>query len=181
MPRALERLALAALLTLVSCRSEPSASVHVVLGPAARDEATFTPRAALAELIEVSPTETTLLIHLTSSERTCEAVAPPSVDEVAVALRLTLPAGVKLEPGSFPRAALRAAEGPPPLLVTVKLQGRKHELRPGGELSFSRIDAKPQGVIEGLLKLEFAGDAEQPATRVSGRFLAHFCKINRLR
>ena len=27
----------------------------------------------------------------------------------------------------------------------------------------------------------FTGDAERPATRVSGRFVAHFCRINRLR
>ncbi|RYZ07920.1 MAG: hypothetical protein EOO73_09470 [Myxococcales bacterium] len=152
-----------------------------MLGPAASDEATFTPRSALAELIEVSPSETTLLVHLTSSERTCDAVAPASAEEVAVALRLTLPAGVKLEPGSFPRPPFVAVEGRAPLMATVKLRGRKHELRPGGELSLSRIEANPQGVLEGLLKLEFAGDAEQPATRVSGRFLAHFCKINRLR
>ncbi|MDF3067853.1 MAG: hypothetical protein K0R38_3454 [Polyangiaceae bacterium] len=179
MPRAREGLTFALLFALAGCRSEPVPSIHVVLGPAASDEATFTPRAALAELIEVSPSETTLLVHLPSSERTCDAVAPASVEEVAVALRLTLPAGVKLVPGRFPRPP--AVEGTAPLVTTVKLRGRKHELRPGGELSLSRIDASPQGVLEGLLKLEFAGDAEQPATRVSGRFLAHFCKINRLR
>jgi hypothetical protein len=133
----------------------------------------------LAELIEVSPSETAVLIHLTSSERTCDAMAPASPEEVAVALRLTLPAGVKLAPGSFPRAP--AADGAQPLVVTVKLRGRKHELRPGGELLLSRIEAAPQGALEGVLKLEFAGDAEQPATRVSGRFVARFCRINRLR
>jgi hypothetical protein len=150
-----------------------------VLGPDAKDEATFTPRAALAELIETSPTETTLLVHLTTAPRTCDGLPPPTPDEVAVALRLTLPAGVAVAPGSFPRGAL--ADGAPALSTTVKLRGRKHELMPGGEVSLTRVDATPRGAIEGLLKLEFAGDAERPATRVSGRFLAHFCKISRLR
>lgn len=150
-----------------------------MLGPAASDEATFTPRAALAELIEVSPSETALLVNLTSVPRSCDALPPPSPDEVTVSLRLTLPAGVKLVPGSFPSTP--AATGASPLIATVKLRGRKHELRPGGELSLSRVEVSPQGALEGLLKLEFAGDAERPATRVSGRFLAHFCRINRLR
>jgi hypothetical protein len=166
-------------MALSGCRSEPASPLHVVLGPDTSDEATFTPRAALAELIEVSPNETVLLLHLTSSARTCDAVAPASVDEVAVALRLTLPAGVQLEPGSFPRGPV--VEGTQPLVVTVKLKGRKHDLKPGGEVSLTRIEPSPQGAIEGILKLEFTGDAQQPATRVSGRFLARFCKINRLR
>lgn len=150
-----------------------------MLGPAASDEASFTPRAALAELIELSPSETALFIHLTSAERTCDQLPAPTTDEVAVALRLTLPAGVKLVPGSFPRPPV--AEGAAPLVTTVKLRGQKRELQPGGEISLTRVEANPQGVIEGLLKLEFPGDAQRPATRVAGRFLAHFCKINRLR
>lgn len=177
-PRALERAALAALLALTGCRSEPIAPLHVVIGPEAHDEASFTPRAALAELIEVSPTETVLNVYLSSVERTCDAVPAPSAEEVTVALRLTLPAGVKLEPGSFGAAPV---EGPPPLVATVKLRGRKLELKPGGELALTRVETAPQGVLEGLLKLEFSGNAEAPATRASGRFLAHFCKINRLR
>ncbi len=154
-----------------------------MLGPDASNEATFTPRSAFAELIEISPTETTLLLNLTSSERTCDALPAPSADEVAVSIRLSLPSAAKLVPGSFPLVPAATAPLPSasPLVTTVKLRGRKHELRPGGELALSRVEANPQGVVEGLLKLEFAGDAEQPATRVSGRFLAHFCRINRLR
>jgi len=151
----------------------------VVLGPSASDEATFIPRAALAELIETSPSETTLLVHLTSQERTCDEPPSSSPEDIAVSVRLTLPAGTKLVPSSFPRPT--TVEGPPALSTVVKLRGRKHELRPGGELALTRVDAAPQGALEGLLKLEFAGDGAQPSTRVSGRFLARFCKINRLR
>jgi hypothetical protein len=67
------------------------------------------------------------------------------------------------------------------VLSTVKLHGRRQELQPGGELTLSQVDVSPQGTVEGLLKFEFTGSAERPATRVSGHFLAHFCRINRLR
>jgi hypothetical protein len=157
----------------------------VVVGPAASDEAMFAPRAALAELIEISPSETALLVNLTSSERNCEGAAPPSNDDdVAVSLRLVLPGGAKLVAGSYGLPAPTSDPAAPPaptLTTTVKLHGRRHELRPGGVLEVTELDASPQGRLDGLLKLEFPGDAERPSTRVSGRFLAHFCKVNRLR
>lgn len=143
----------------------------------------FAPRAALAELIEISPSETALLVNLTSSERGCEGVAPPpQEDDVAVSIRLSLPAGFKLEPGSYTSSVPVPDAAPQPTLTTtIKLGKRRFELAPGGALEVTDLDASPQGRIQGLLKLEFPGDAERPSTRVSGRFLAHFCKVNRLR
>lgn len=170
---------------LVSCRDKTAAPIRIVVGPTANDETTLTPRAALAELIEISPTESALLLTLTSAERTCESVPTLEPEEAAVAIRLVLPAGAKLEPATYPM--LQAAATPdkpldkPSVLATVKLHGKRQELRAGGDLQLTQIDPNPQGVLEGLLKLEFTGDAEHPATRVSGRFVAHFCRINRLR
>jgi hypothetical protein len=180
--KALERCAGAALLCLLgACRNDAAPTIHVVLGPTPNDEASFAPRSALAELIEISPTETALLLNLTSAERSCDALAAPTPDDVGVSLRLTLPGGAKLAPGSFAMAQAAPSPDQPSLLATVRLRGSRHELLPGGELSLTQIDPSPQGVVEGLLKLEFTGDAEHPATRVAGRFLAHFCRISRLR
>ena len=150
------------------------------LGPAASDTVTLTPRAAIAELIEITPTESALLLTLSSTPRSCDAPAAPAPDAIGVSLRLTLPGGAKLEPGRYPMLPGPSPDKPS-LLVTVKLRGRRQELRPGGELQLTAVDANPQGLLEGRLAFEFAGSVDQPATRVSGRFLARFCRINRLR
>jgi hypothetical protein len=170
-----------ALCLLVGCRDNAAAPIRIDLGPAPADELTLVPKASLAELIELSPTETTLLLTLSSAERTCEALAATDATAASVAIRLLLPAGHQLKPGSFPLLQDGQSPDKPRVLSTVKLHGRRTELRPGGELTISQVDASPQGSVEGLLKFEFTGDAEHPATRVSGHFLAHFCRINRLR
>ncbi len=170
-----------ALCLLVSCRDNTAAPIRIVLGPTPADEVTLVPRASLAELIEISDTESALFLTLTSTTRTCEALPKPESDDVGVSMRLVLPAGSKLEPGSFPIIEAAPSADKPHVVATVKLHGQRQELRPGGELTLTQVDATPQGSIDGLLKFEFPGNAEHPATRVSGHFLAHFCRINRLR
>ncbi len=172
---------LLALCLLAGCRDTSVPPIHIDLGPNPTDELTFVPRASLAELIEISPSESALFLTLSSGPRTCEALAETEPDAAGVAIRLLLPSGSKLGPGSFPLLADGQGADKPRALSTVKLRGRRHELRSGGELSLSQVDPSPQGSVEGLLKFEFAGDVEHPATRVSGQFLAHFCRINRLR
>jgi|GEM_PF-4929550 len=181
---------LLALCVLVGCRDNSAAPIRIDLGPTANDELTLVPRASLAELIEITATESALFLTLTSAERTCEAVSEADAD-AGVSIRLKLPGGRKLEPGSYPllteppASEVPAVDSPvvdkPSVQSTVKLHGRRQELRSGGELTLSQVDLSPQGSIDGLLKFEFTGDAEHPATRVSGHFLAHFCRINRLR
>lgn len=139
------------------------------------------PRASLAELIEVSPNESVLFLTLTSAARTCDRPTDPEPDAASISMRLVLPGGSALQPGAFPLVADGQSVDKPHVLASVKLHGRRQELRPGGELTLGQVDASPQGGVEGLLKFEFTGDAEHPATRVSGHFLAHFCRINRLR
>jgi hypothetical protein len=185
---------LLALCALVGCRDSSAAPIRIDLGPTANDELTLVPRASLAELIEISASESAFFLTLTSAPRTCEAVADADADadaDAGVSIRLKLPGGRKLEPGSYPLlteapntevpAIDKPAVDKPSVQSTVKLHGRRQELRSGGELTLSQVDLSPQGSIEGLLKFEFTGDAEHPATRVSGHFLAHFCRINRLR
>jgi hypothetical protein len=168
-------------LTLVGCRDSSAAPIRIHVGPSPSDELTLVPRASLAELIEISPSESALILTLTSAERTCEALADTEADATGVAIRLLLPAGHKLAPGTFPLLGDGQSLDKPRVLSTVKLHGRRQELRPGGDLTLTQVDPNPPGSVDGLLKFEFAGDAEHPATRVSGRFLAHFCRINRLR
>jgi hypothetical protein len=145
------------------------------------DDVTLVPRAALAELIEVSASESALLVTLTSAPRACETQPEPAADAIGLSLRFVLPGAAKLEPSSYPILPSGQTSDKPHVLVTVKLHGRRQELLSGGDVELRQADLSPQGSLEGLLKLEFVGDAEHAATRVSGRFLAHFCRINRLR
>ena len=166
---------------LLGCRDDAAAPIRIVLGPTPTDDVTLVPRSSLAELIEVSPTESALLVTLTASERTCETLPQPASDAVGISLRFVLPGGSKLEPSSYPILPSGQFGDKPHVLATVKLHGRRQELLPGGDVELRQADLSRQGSLEGLLKLEFTGDAEHAATRVSGRFLAHFCRINRLR
>lgn len=153
----------------------------IVLGPKPSDEVTLIPQAALAEYIEISPTEGALLLTLSSEPRTCEAGAPSGPEAVSLSIRIVLPGGVPPNAGAYPMVGAGQSSEQPHALGTVKLRGHRSELPPGGEIVIQKVEANPQGTLEGLLKLEFTGNAERPATRVSGRFLAHFCRINRLR
>jgi hypothetical protein len=167
---------------LTACKGDSAPPIRIMVGPGPSDQATLVPAAALAEYIEISPDESVLLLTLSSAQRGCDAAAPPpSKDEVGVSVRLSLPRGKKLEAGTFPILNAGPDESSPRTSVTVKLGGKRHELRPGGELELRELDLGPRGALSGLLKLEAAGDAEHPATRVAGQFLAHFCRINRLR
>lgn len=168
-------------LLLLSCREHGASPIRIVLGPSPRDEATLTPRASLAEYIEVSPAETDLLLTFTSAERTCDTAADVSQDAVGLAVRIVLPEGQKLALGSFPLLADSDGAKAGYATSTVKLHGQRRALLPGGSVVLSALNLETQGSVEGMLKLEFPGDAEQPATRVSGRFSAYFCRINRLR
>jgi hypothetical protein len=165
----------------VACREDAAPPIRIVLGPAAQDEVSLVPKAALAELIEISPTESELQLSFSSTARGCNAPVPSSPDSIDLAVRLRLPGGAKLEPGRYPVAEANPAADKPHALATVRLHGRRSELRPGGDLELQQVDLSPQGSVDGLLKLDYAGDAEHAATRVSGRFSAHFCRINRLR
>jgi hypothetical protein len=172
---------LLAVIWLASCRDQSAAPIRIVAGPQAADQVTLVPRAALAEYIEIGPNESTLLLTLSSVERSCESSLDPPGDVVGLAIRVTLPGPGKLTPGSYPNIAEAQREGRAYALPTVKLRGRRSELRPGGELELREVDLSQRGSVSGLLKFEFPGNAEHPATRVSGRFSAQFCRVSRLR
>jgi hypothetical protein len=179
---ALERVTcVVALALLLACRDTGGPPVQIVLGPKATDEVTLVPQASLAEYIEISQDQSALLLTLSSERRTCEGGPSGSKDAIGLSIRLVLPAGHVLQAGSYPLVADGPHADRPHALSTVKLHSHRQELRAGGELVLQKVDLSPQGTLEGLLKFEFTGTAEHAATRVSGRFLAHFCRINRLR
>jgi len=177
----LARVWLLGVLALSGCRERAADPIRIVAGPDTADRVTLVPRAALAEYIEVSPSESALLLTLTSAERSCEGEAEPKPDALSLAVRVALPGAGQLTPGTYPVLAEAQREGRAHALPTLKLRGRRTELRPGGELELRAVDLSPRGSLSGLLKFDFPGDAEHPATSVSGRFVAHFCRISRLR
>jgi hypothetical protein len=112
------------------CRDNTAAPIRIVLGPTAADEVTLVPRASLAELIEISETESALFLTLTSAERTCEALPKPDPENVGVSLR-SGPAGEQqARAGQLPDRDASQSADKPHVLSTVKLHGRRQELRP---------------------------------------------------
>jgi hypothetical protein len=166
---------------LLSCRDQSAAPIRIVLGPSPGDEVTLTPRASLAEYIEISASETTLLLTFTSAARSCDSAPDPAKDSVGLSVRIVLPEGEKLAPGSIPLLASTEAPKGAYATSTVKLNGQRRELLPGGSVELRALDLNPLGSVEGMLKLEFPGDISHPATRVSGHFVAYFCRVSRLR
>ncbi len=173
---------LACLLSLaLGCRDDVARPVHVVAGAGAKDEMTLLPRASLAEYIEVSPDESRLLITLSSDARSCDTGTEAPTDAVSLSVNVVFPAGTQAEPGSYPMLEAGADPQKPHALPTAKLASGRVDFLPGGSLELRRLDLTHRGAVEGLLKFEFPGSADRPATRISGPFLAHFCRVNRLR
>lgn len=173
----------AALLTgaLGACRDRAADPIHIVAGSEPSERLTLLPRASLAEYIEIGPTESALLLTLSSTERNCDSGADAAADDVTLSVRVRLPGAAKLAPGSYPSLPDAQSEGRAHARPTLKLRGRRFELQPGGELELRELELLPRGSVSGLLKFEFPGDAQHSATRVSGRFEAHFCRISKLR
>lgn len=165
---------------LLSCRDDAPAPVRIVAGAGTGDDLTLLPRASLAEYIEVSPSQSTLLITLSSDPRSCEAGAETPSDALSLSVRIVLPGGAKPEPGSYPMLSAGMDPEKPHALPTAKLRSGRVEFPAGGSLELRKVDLGNRGSVEGLLKFEFPGSAERPATRISGAFRAHFCRVNRL-
>jgi len=153
----------------------------MALGSAPADEVTLVPKASIAELVEVSPTLTEVYLSLSSVDQGCELEQSRVADAVSVAVRLVLPGGAKVEPGRYPLLDMAAVSDKPHAHATVTLHGRRSDVHGGGDIEIERLDMTPLGALQGVLKFEYPGDADHPATRVFGHFSANFCRMNRLR
>ena len=167
-------------MVVVSCRDDASAPVRIVAGAGPNDDLTLVPRASLAEYIEVGPGDSTLLISLSSEARSCDGAPDTPPQAVSLSVKVVLPGGAKLEPGSYPMLGVGADPQKPYALPTAKLRGNRIEFPPGGSLELRKVDLENRGSLEGRLLFEFPGSAERPATRISGAFRAHFCRVDRL-
>jgi hypothetical protein len=178
------RAAPAAALALVissGCDGGPAAPIRIVAGAAPDDDVTLVPRSSLAEFVELSPEESTLLLTLSSSQRSCDAQGPRAPDEVALSVRLSFPPGIAAAPGSYAMREPGAPGEHVKLVPTASLRGRRVQFPVGGSVELKQLELRERGSVEGLLELEYPGSAETPATRVSGSFSARLCRVARLR
>lgn len=163
----------------LGCEREQRAQIQVEVGRDDAERTTFTPLAGFAEYVELPGLHHELTITLASYRASCSEFVPPTSGQTLVTVVVTTPSELPPKPGTFPWSGPTSRE--PRALPTVRLGERGYELVPGGTLELAQVDLSPQGLVEGRLAFEFAGDGERPAQRVSGRFSVRICRFRRAR
>jgi hypothetical protein len=170
---------------LGACRSETASQIAIAVGPDAPDKVSFAPKSAFFEYLEVPGQRNELEITLASYQVSCESYVPPAEGQASVRVVVVTPAGVPPAPGSY--AFTRAEENgsgalkpeQPRAVPKTFIGKRSHLFQPGGVIRMNRVGLDREGLVEGILGFEFAGDASHPATSIKGSFRAKMCRVNR--
>jgi hypothetical protein len=176
-----------ALCGLGACRNEAAPQIQIAVGPNAPDKVSFVPKSAFFEYLEVPGQRNELEITLASYQVSCESYVPPAEGQASVRVVVATPAGVPPGPGSYAFAAGEdngsAALKPEQARAVPKtfIGRRSHLFQPGGVIRMNRVVLDREGLVEGILGFEFAGDASHPATSIKGSFRAKMCRVTRAR
>jgi hypothetical protein len=157
--------------------------VYIVAGPEPSAHVEFRPISSYAEYLVLPGERRELKITLTSYQASCESFNAPGDDDASATVTVSTPADSELAPGSFVWAGHEAHGGTEQspergyALPTVRLGHHSQVLPPGGEITLESVTSTPDGRVRGMLGFEFAGDAEQAATSLKGRFEAKLCRV----
>ena len=174
-------------LGLGACRNDTASPIEIAIGPGAPDKVKFVPKSAFFEYLEVPGQRNELEITLASYQVSCESYVPPAEGQASVRVVVVTPAGVPPAPGSY--AFTRAEENGSAALKPEQARAvpktfigkRSHLFQPGGVIRMDRVVLDREGLVEGILGFEFAGDASHPATSIKGSFRAKMCRVTRAR
>lgn len=138
-------------------------------------------RSAYAEYIELPDERNDLRFTFADYAVSCERWIPPREGGHAITVAIVTPPKSPPKVGSYGWTGL-PKEGPvttayalPKLLVA----DRSRLFEPGGAVQLTAVHLEPHGTITGTLGFEFPGDAEHPATRISGSFEAKMCRFSK--
>jgi hypothetical protein len=167
------------MLALGCAERAPTIDLVVGGGPEARVQ--FAPQSSLAEYVEGVARPSELRITLAGYEAACDRFVPPAEGQARVTIVVTTPPGSVPTAGSYTwsgssqTSAARSAFALPSARV-----GRKsYFFEPGGAVELTRVNLEADGLVQGTLAFEFAGDAQKPATSIRGRFSAKVCRLDR--
>ncbi len=169
---------------LVACRSAGAPRIEIETGSGASSKVSFEPKSAFFEYLEVPGQRNELEITLASYQVSCERYVPPAESQASVRVVVVTPAGAPPAAGTYPfsrvdEAATAYSKPEQPRAVPKTFIGKQSQLfQPGGMIRLTRVSLDREGVLEGILGFEFAGDAAHPATSIKGSFRAKICRVS---
>jgi len=134
--------------------------------------------------LEIPGAGNELRLLIANHEVSCDAFDPPGSEDVSVSIVITTPVGTEPTPGVYPWLGHDAHGGEvrspvkPYAFPTARIGGKSYVFQPGGGAVLKGLSLGKHGSVTGLLNFEFAGDAEQPATLLKGRFSARICRYS---
>jgi len=178
-------LALVVVSVAVGCHDEPMPTIQLMPGTASEQQLSFSPKASLAEYVELATGGDQLRIILASYELNCEGYSPTPETGVLVVLTFLLPVGQRPMPGTYPWSGLpqvekstdTASELKSPVVMPVIRMGKSSfEMLPGGSVDIQHLNLERQGEVVGVMRLEQSGGDGHPPTRLFGSFKARVCR-----
>jgi hypothetical protein len=159
------------------CDRTPPHEIVLVDGPTTTR---FSIESAYAEYLEQPGGRNELRLTLASYPVSCERWVAPENTQTAVTVVITVPAATKPAATTYAWTGLPSPDEPlaePYALPKVQRSGVSRTMEPGGNVRLATVQLEPRGDVSGTLAFEFPGDAERPATRISGGFAAKMCRV----
>lgn len=169
----------------IACRQTAEPPVQIILGPNAVDRIRFAPEAAFAEYIELPSGGSELRVTLASYSARCDEFVPPEKEQVLLVVVVATPRAQKLSQTEYFWTGHASHGGTPshperPYAAPSVRRGQKaYRIPPGGSIRLTALDLRPGGAVKGTLAFEFAGDAQVPATSITGGFDTDLCRVER--
>lgn len=160
---------------LLGCGPSRDQAVSLVDGATATR---FPVQSAYAEYIELPGMRNELRLTLADYAVSCERWIPPKEGTHALTLVVATPSKDPPKVGSYAWTGV-VPEGPlaePYALPKVLIGDRSRLFEPGGMVRLTEVGLDAHGTIRGTLAFEFPGDANRPATRITGNFEAKMCR-----
>jgi len=168
-----------------SCQENHAAVIQIMTGDSSEQQVSFTPKASLAEYVELPSGGDELRVTLANYELNCDAYAPTPDNGALVVLTFLLPVGQHPVIGSYPWSGLPRGEKSadsnfdlksPVVMPVIRLGKKSLAMLPGGLVDIQRLNLERQGEVAGVMRLEQSGGDGQPPTRLFGSFAARVCR-----
>ena len=122
---------------------------------------------------------------LASYPARCDAFVPPQKEQAVLVVVVATPSGQKVTTSEYfwaGHAAHGGTSGRPERAYaapSVRRGQKAYRIPPGGSVRLTALDLRPGGAVKGTLAFEFAGDAQTPATSITGTFDTELCRVQR--
>ncbi len=129
------------------CRSKSAGEIELAVGPTDADHASFTPRSAFAEYLELPDQHDELRITLAGYEASCDRFVPPDPGLASLTVTIATPPGSAPDARSYAWAGHEAHGGSPsrPLrayaVPAARIGRHSYVFPPGGSITLTHVDS----------------------------------------